>query len=77
MTERNRLICLLTKIVPLPFKKITAIADGLVSHGVIIQRTGHWEEKQIKFWIYAHCPICDTTHNTKTNYCPNCGTKMI
>lgn len=38
MTERNRLICLLTKIVPLPFKTITIIAEKLVEHGVTIQK---------------------------------------
>ena len=46
MTERTRLICLLTKIVPLPFKTIAVIADKLVEHGVTItvkcSNCKHW-----------------------------------
>jgi hypothetical protein len=49
MTERNRLICLLTKIVPLPFKTIVVIAEKLVEHGVI---------------IVVRCKDCDN-YNTK------------
>lgn len=34
MTDRTRLICLLAKCCPLPFKTITVIADRLVESGV-------------------------------------------
>ena len=27
-------------------------------------------------WVLA-CSICDAASNVKTNYCPNCGAKMI
>lgn len=38
MNDRNKLICILTKIVPLPYKTITAIADKLTESGVTIQK---------------------------------------
>ena len=37
---------------------------------------GRWEEVQYLRWIYARCPLCGTRHDTKTNYCPNCGARM-
>ena len=36
----------------------------------------NWQEVQKDRWIYAYCPICDTLHNVKSNYCPECGTYM-
>lgn len=37
MTERKRMICLLTKICPLPFVEIGKIADYLLENGVVIR----------------------------------------
>ena len=38
MTDRNKLICILSKIVPLPFATIGKIADHLTEHGVTVQK---------------------------------------
>lgn len=40
-------------------------------------KTGHWIDRQEGRWIYAKCSECGTIHDTQTNYCPNCGAKMI
>jgi hypothetical protein len=39
-------------------------------------KTGHWIDHQEGRWIYAKCSECETVHDTRTNYCPNCGCKM-
>lgn len=39
-------------------------------------KTGHWINHQEDRWIYAKCSECGTVHDTRTNYCPNCGAKM-
>ena len=41
------------------------------------QKMGHWIDYQKNIWIYAQCSECGTVHDTKTNYCPNCGAKMV
>ncbi|MBQ1296956.1 MAG: hypothetical protein IIY21_23120 [Clostridiales bacterium] len=41
------------------------------------QKMGHWINYQKNIWIYAQCSECGTVHDTKTNYCPNCGAKMV
>ena len=40
-------------------------------------KTGHWIDHQEDRWIYAKCSECETVHDTQTNYCPNCGAKMV
>ena len=37
---------------------------------------GEWLDHQNGRWIYAKCSICGTIHDTKTNFCPNCGAEM-
>ncbi len=41
-----------------------------------VRPKGEWEEVTIGRWIYAHCPYCNTTHDAKSNFCPNCGRDM-
>ena len=36
MTDRNKLICLLSKICPIPYREITKVADCLVKNGYTI-----------------------------------------
>ena len=40
------------------------------------QKMGCWINYQKNIWIYTQCSECGTVHDTKTNYCPNCGAKM-
>ena len=40
-------------------------------------KTGHWIDHQEGRWIYAKCSECGTVHDTRTNYCPNCGCRMV
>ena len=35
-----------------------------------------WIDYQDGQWIYAKCPVCGSVRNTKTPFCPICGTKM-
>ena len=40
-------------------------------------KTGHWIDHQEDKWIYAQCSECETVHDTRTNYCPKCGHRMV
>lgn len=40
-------------------------------------KAGHWIDHQEDRWIYAKCSECGTVHDTRTNYCPNCGCRMV
>lgn len=40
------------------------------------EKVGHWIDHQEDRWIYAKCSECETIHDTRTNYCPNCGSRM-
>lgn len=35
-----------------------------------------WLDYQDGQWIYAKCPVCESVRDTKTPFCPICGTKM-
>ena len=39
-------------------------------------RHGRWLEHREDRWIYAKCSVCNSVHDTKTNYCPACGARM-
>lgn len=41
------------------------------------ENVGHWIDHQEDRWIYAKCSECETVHDTRTNYCPNCGSRMM
>ena len=41
------------------------------------EKVGHWIDHQEDRWIYAKCSECETIHDTRTNYCPNCGSRMM
>ena len=41
------------------------------------EQTGHWIDHQEGRWIYAQCSECGTVHDTQTNFCPNCGVRMV
>ena len=40
------------------------------------EKVGRWIDHQEDRWIYAKCSECNTVHDARTNYCPNCGAKM-
>ncbi len=65
MTDRNKLICLLAKVCPLPFSTIGKIADYLVENGVTIQK-----------WIPVTERLPDLSGDYLTNTrvrCPSIG----
>lgn len=41
------------------------------------EKVGHWIDHQDDRWIYAKCSECGTVHDTRSNYCPNCGSRMM
>lgn len=64
---------------------IKNLADYLISHGVIVQEHGRWEE----WWpgmsvimtgeeMLYRCSCCDAKYANVENkrYCPNCGAMM-
>lgn len=40
-------------------------------------KTGHWINKYHEVFKYYCCDKCGTGNDLRTNYCPNCGAKMI
>ena len=48
--------------------------DNLVK---AVNKSGHWVDHQEGEWIYAKCSECGTVHDVQTNYCPDCGAKMV
>ena len=39
-------------------------------------RRGKWIDHQEDRWIYAKCSECETVHDVRSNFCPNCGADM-
>ena len=60
----------------------SAIAQVKKAHAadVVEVRHGEWEKVGAIFFdnevVYYRCPLCNTTWESKTKYCPNCGAKM-
>lgn len=52
----------------------TAVDFVEVKHGEWIKRTFIVFDNEIKEGY--HCSVCNTTWDTNTNFCPNCGAKM-
>ena len=61
MTDRNKLICIMSKIVPLPFHQLTRIADHLTDHGVTVQKwipvTERFPEEDGHYLVYKFSPF--------------------
>ena len=61
-----------------------AYIDQIISQepaaDVVEVRHGEWKQVDAIFFdhevLYFKCPLCNTTWESKTNYCPNCGAKM-
>ena len=60
------------------FPSIEQMADGLIAHGVTIQKNARWIENtcRSRFDFKYDCSICHGGSDLKGNYCPNCGAKM-
>ena len=56
---------------------ILEAVDRIMDLPSVEQKTGHWIDHQDGRWIYAKCSECETVHDTQTNYCPNCGCRMV
>ena len=39
-------------------------------------KRGKWIDHQEGCWIYAKCSECETVHDVRSNFCPNCGADM-
>lgn len=37
---------------------------------------GKWDDYQQGRWVYAKCSECETVHDVRSNFCPNCGADM-
>ena len=52
------------------------VLDSIPAADVAPVVHGHWEDVSERKWVYARCSSCQTVHDVKSNYCPNCGAKM-
>ena len=56
------------------------IADALYNAGYRKQSEGRWEKRVFIIFdsekVGYHCSECNTTWDTETNFCPNCGARM-
>ena len=50
--------------------------EAIPAADVVPVRHGRWIEYRQGRWVYAKCSKCETVHDVRTNYCPNCGDKM-
>lgn len=39
-------------------------------------KRGKWLDHQQWQWVYAKCSECETVHDVRSNFCPNCGADM-
>lgn len=39
-------------------------------------KRGKWLDHQQGRWIYAKCSECETVHDVRSHFCPNCGAEM-
>ena len=79
MTDRDRLIKLISKEVPRP--KADALAYYLLANGVIVQKQGEWVSAPIKEKGYDSktiptCTNCGYQSFITYTYCPECGAKL-
>lgn len=59
-----------------PCNDIRAIMDIPVADVAPIVH-GKWLDHQIGQWIYAKCSECNTVHDVRSKYCPECGARMV
>lgn len=52
------------------------ILDEVPAADVQPVRRGKWIDHQEGCWIYAKCSECETVHDVRSNFCPNCGARM-
>lgn len=52
------------------------IMDSIPAADVRPMVRGKWIAYQQERWIYAKCSECETVHDVKSNFCPNCGADM-
>lgn len=65
-----------TGVVVLPYFAEAIIAPKDVEIKIEEDKEGCWLAHKDGKWVYAKCSECETIHDIKTNYCPNCGAKM-
>ena len=65
------------------------IADNLITNGVTVQECGHWVSLTDCSNAGVYCSVCNKKvymedyawcnrkNKLRSNYCPNCGAKMI
>lgn len=54
------------------------IADTLIRNGVIFPKIGQWRFCGSDRWNDAYeCSVCGKMAMDNSNYCPNCGAKML
>ena len=41
------------------------------------RKTGRWIDHKRDKWIYARCSECGSVHDVRSNFCPNCGARMV
>ena len=85
MTYRERIVEILqtqTGERKMQINKAKSIADTLIANDVIVLNHGKWIKTPTGY-INEICSICgswagvdEKGHPIRTNYCPNCGTKM-
>jgi hypothetical protein len=57
-------------------EEVDAVFDEIPAADVREAVSGKWIDHQQGRWIYAKCSECETVHDVRSNYCPNCGADM-
>ena len=84
MDVREKLVELLDIIIQPGQKTLGDIADHLIANGVTVHECGSWIDS-CEYACLHKCSACggnapedlESGLDTKTNYCPHCGAKMM
>ena len=89
MDVREKLVELIESARYLGSNTSEEIADNLITNGVTVQEYGHWVSLTDCSNAGVYCSVCNKKvymedyawcnrkNKLRSNYCPNCGAKMI
>ena len=89
MDVREKLVELLINTIGLTPADAEIYANDFIAHGVTVQECGHWVSLTDCSNAGVYCSVCNKKvymedyawcnrkNKLRSNYCPNCGAKMI
>lgn len=77
--QRNELLNIFAPS-SLSFEEACLLTDNIINAGYRKQKYGKWKKRTFIIFdseiVGYNCSECNTTWDTETKFCPNCGAKM-